>query len=117
MKNLIFVKHQAESSMRFLFEVSADVQVHKGDYVMCDTKYGDAFGIVDSEPFGGLNNEVAARELGVYAPLRLVKQVCSKELLFRANNFERQLKAQKEGVTIQVITSGFANVDEKELPF
>lgn len=85
MRNLIFIKHNENSKLRFLFEVSADVDIHKGDFVMCDTKYGNAFGIADSEPFGGTNNDVAARELGVYGPLKLVKQVCSKALFDSAS--------------------------------
>lgn len=121
MKNLIFVKHDINSPARFLFEVPADIEIHKGYFVMCDTKYGKAFGIADSEPFGGTNNELCAAELGVYMPLREVKQVCSPGFYAlikdRCKRQKTLKKLHRKEAADDINSAAFTNIDESELPF
>lgn len=120
MKHLIFVKHHG-SDIRFLFEVPDGIEVHKGDYLLCDTKMGLTFGIADSEPFGGFNNEIIAKEFGVdtrFSPLKPVVNVCSPYLFQMArHHIEKNKKTNNIG--LQVIgSSDVVGIPlEEDLPF
>lgn len=120
MKYLIFVKH-LHCDTRFLFEVPEGIVVHKGDYLLCDTRMGLAFGIADSEPFGGFNNEIIAKEFGVdirFSPLKMVVNVCSPSLFQMARHFIEQNK-KTNNIVLQIVGSSdvVGIPSEEDLPF
>ena len=75
---IVMIKHE-KSIKKFIFEVPESLDVHKGNIVLADTKFGPAFAIAVSEPFEVRTDDLANFE-GVTLPLRKIKEYASEEM-------------------------------------
>lgn len=75
---IVMVKHE-NSIRKFIFEVPESLDIHKGNIVLTDTKFGPAFGIAVSEPFEVHTDDLTNFE-GVTLPLRKIKEYASEEM-------------------------------------